>query len=152
MGTYRQQEMYRQTAHLLPFLHLRSSFRRRAKPKGPVMTTETTTLPATSAWGDKAEAGRFYRQVLNVLTESGIPYLVGGAYALAHYTGIHRDTKDFDIFLTRRDVDRGLDILSAAGYSPSSSRISPSSERALTADGSVASSDSAASRASSKRC
>ena len=80
------------------------------------MTTETTTLPGTSAWGDKAEAGRFYRQVLNALTESGIPYLVGGAYALAHYTGIHRDTKDFDIFLTRRDVDRALDILSAAGY------------------------------------
>ncbi len=80
------------------------------------MTTETTTLPATSAWMDKTEAGRFYRQVLNLLAESGIPYLVGGAYALAHYTGIRRDTKDFDVFLTRRDVDRALDILSAAGY------------------------------------
>jgi hypothetical protein len=51
-----------------------------------------------------------------VLTEAGIPYLVGGAYALAHYTGIQRDTKDFDIFLTRRDVERALDTLSGAGY------------------------------------
>jgi hypothetical protein len=48
--------------------------------------------------------------------EAGIPHLVGGAYALAHYTGIQRDTKDFDIFLTRRDVERALDSLSGAGY------------------------------------
>jgi hypothetical protein len=51
-----------------------------------------------------------------VLTEAGIPFLVGGGYALAHYTGIRRDTKDFDIFLTRREVERALDILSGAGY------------------------------------
>jgi len=81
-----------------------------------MMTPETTTPPATSAWNDGTEAARFYRQVLNVLREAGIPYLVGGAYALAHYTGIHRDTKDFDIFLTRRDVERALDTLSVAGY------------------------------------
>jgi hypothetical protein len=82
-----------------------------------MMTTQTTPPPATSAWNAGPEAVRFYRQVLNVLTEAGIPYLVGGAYALAHYTGIHRDTKDFDIFLTRRDVERALDTLSSVGYS-----------------------------------
>lgn len=80
------------------------------------MSTETTSLPAPSVWSDKAEAARFYRQVLNLLSDSGIPYMIGGAYALAHYTGIHRDTKDFDIFLTRRDVDRALETFSAAGY------------------------------------
>jgi hypothetical protein len=81
-----------------------------------MMTTETSTLPAASAWLAGAEATRFYRQVLNLLTEAGIPYLVGGAYALAYYTGIQRDTKDLDIFLTRRDVERALDLLSDAGY------------------------------------
>jgi hypothetical protein len=41
--------------------------------------------------------------------------LVGGAYALAHYTGIARDTKDFDLFLWRADVASALAIWEKAG-------------------------------------
>ena len=79
------------------------------------MTTNTTT-PAMAARQEGSEAATFYREVLHLLAQSGIPYLVGGGYALAHYTGIRRDTKDFDIFLTRRNVDRALDRLGSAGY------------------------------------
>src|SRR5262249_13068499 len=42
--------------------------------------------------------------------------LVGGAYALQHYTGVVRHTKDFDVFVRPVDCQRVLDVFSAAGY------------------------------------
>jgi hypothetical protein len=58
----------------------------------------------------------FYRHGLSLLDENKLPYLVGGAYAFARYTGIERHTKDFDIFIRRSDYDRAAEILSQAGY------------------------------------
>jgi hypothetical protein len=58
----------------------------------------------------------FYHQALVALHACGIPFLVGGAYALAHYTGVVRHTKDFDIFVRPADFEPILDVLSAAGY------------------------------------
>jgi hypothetical protein len=58
----------------------------------------------------------FYRGVLQVLEAARIPVLVGGAYALAAYTGIARNTKDFDLFLRRSDYERATGTLAAAGY------------------------------------
>jgi len=58
----------------------------------------------------------FYRQALILLKESKVPFLIGGAYAFARYTGIVRHTKDLDIFLHPRDCNRALEALSAAGY------------------------------------
>jgi hypothetical protein len=49
------------------------------------------------------------------LTERGIPFLVGGAYALQRYTGIVRHTKDFDIFIRRGDYVRLMEVLKEAG-------------------------------------
>lgn len=45
----------------------------------------------------------FYRRALEALNASGVPYLIAGAYAFARYTGIHRHTKDFDIFVREAD-------------------------------------------------
>jgi hypothetical protein len=62
-------------------------------------------------------AGReFYRRVLESLERSGIPYLLGGAYAFSGYTGIARHTKDLDVFLREADVERALAVLEAEGY------------------------------------
>jgi hypothetical protein len=61
-------------------------------------------------------ARTFYRRGLNTLNEARIPFLVGGAYAFAHYTNIMRDTKDFDIFVHPRDSKRVLRTLATAGY------------------------------------
>lgn len=58
----------------------------------------------------------FYRDVLNVLNRLSLPYLIGGAYALNHYTGINRRTEDFDIFIARSDYDRISKALADAGY------------------------------------
>lgn len=53
---------------------------------------------------------------MQVLRDNQIDFLVGGAYALAHYTGIARDTKDFDLFIRRADVASALAIWEKAGY------------------------------------
>jgi hypothetical protein len=45
-----------------------------------------------------------------------VPFLVGGAYAFACYTGITRHTKDVDIFVHPHDYERTLEVLHAAGY------------------------------------
>lgn len=51
----------------------------------------------------REEARSFYREALQELEASGIPYMLGGGWAMVHYTGIHRDTKDVDVFC--RSVD-----------------------------------------------
>lgn len=58
----------------------------------------------------------FYRSGIRALMEENVPFLVGGAYALAVYAGIERHTKDFDIFVRPRDAQWALDALGAAGY------------------------------------
>jgi hypothetical protein len=58
----------------------------------------------------------FYVKSLAALDEAGVPFLVGGAYALAKHTGIERHTKDLDIFIRPEDRDRVLGALQAAGF------------------------------------
>ena len=58
----------------------------------------------------------FYRAALGQLDKHRLPYLVGGAYAFARYTGIERHTKDFDIFIRRSDWPRAERIMREAGY------------------------------------
>lgn len=62
------------------------------------------------------EAKAFYQHALTVLGENSVPYLVGGAYAFARYTGIERHTKDFDVFIRRSDFERAASALQSAGY------------------------------------
>jgi hypothetical protein len=71
---------------------------------------------ALVAQTDDANDCPFYRDVIARLDGAEIPFVVGGAYAFAHYTGIHRDTKDLDLMLRRCDLERALQVLEAAGY------------------------------------
>lgn len=57
------------------------------------------------------ETREFYCRVMATLQKARVPFLVGGAYAFARYTGIVRHTKDFDIFVHPRDFDRTLEEL-----------------------------------------
>lgn len=63
-----------------------------------------------------AETREFYLRTLAILNGAGVPFLLGGAYSLAHFAGIERHTKDLDIFVRPADRDRTLDILKNAGY------------------------------------
>ena len=57
----------------------------------------------------------FYRRALEVLRTARIPFLISGAFAFTHYTGIERITKDFDVFVRRDDAARALEALAADG-------------------------------------
>ncbi len=62
------------------------------------------------------ETRESYRKALTILGKAKLPFLVGGAYAFGCYTGIIRDTKDFDVFVFPRAVETILKNLANAGY------------------------------------
>jgi hypothetical protein len=73
-------------------------------------------MPTAMDQGIDEQSRTFYRRALSLMNDQKLPYLVGGAYAFARYTGIERHTKDFDIFVKREDYQRISDSLRAAGY------------------------------------
>lgn len=58
----------------------------------------------------------FYRGVVRALAGAGIPALIGGAYAMRHYAGVRRDTKDLDLFVTRGRARAAVRFLARRGY------------------------------------
>ncbi|MBU8897641.1 hypothetical protein DRW03_23495 [Corallococcus sp. H22C18031201] len=55
-------------------------------------------------------------EAVGLLLDAGVPFVVGGAYAYATYTGIYRDTKDLDLFPRKVDAERALSILEKDGW------------------------------------
>jgi hypothetical protein len=84
----------------------------------PEDAAEPTPCPAAepAADGFDPETRRVYVEALEALRQEGVEFLIGGAHALAPYTGILRDTKDLDVFLRRGDCERALATLDAAGF------------------------------------
>ena len=68
-------------------------------------------IPTAAASESDDASQAFYLRVMTRLNEAGVPYLVGGAYALARFTGLERNTKDFDIFVRREDLERTFEAL-----------------------------------------
>jgi hypothetical protein len=62
------------------------------------------------------EMAAFYRAALQALTDAQIPFLVGGAFAHACFTGIRRSTKDLDLFIRRGDYERVAALVQAKGW------------------------------------
>lgn len=75
--------------------------------------TETLTTPHAEL---SPETIDFYRRAMALMQEGDLPFLVGGAYAYAHYTGIVRHTKDFDVFVRPEDFERVIEAFDRAGY------------------------------------
>jgi hypothetical protein len=71
-----------------------------------------------SSLGDELAPGTadFYRRALRLLVDAGVPFLVGGAFAHACFTGIRRLTKDLDLFIRRADYERVAAIMQAQGW------------------------------------
>jgi len=61
-------------------------------------------------------AASFYIEAVRALQDTGIPFLVGGAFAFSHYSKVPRDTKDIDVFVRPDDCPRVLDAFSQRGY------------------------------------
>lgn len=79
---------------------------------------DTPSCPQTSSEPPllTEEQERLYREVLEVLNQRKVPYAVSGAFALREHTGICRDTKDLDVFLSADDVPNALSGLKEHGF------------------------------------
>jgi len=58
----------------------------------------------------------FYKDIVTQLTLSEIPFLIGGAFAVFHYSGISRETKDLDIYCKPSDYPALLKYFASLGY------------------------------------
>jgi hypothetical protein len=61
-------------------------------------------------------AAPFYRHLLQTLQANRLPFLIGGAFGFAHFTGIRRPTKDLDIFILAADWPRLAQLARDAGH------------------------------------
>lgn len=57
-----------------------------------------------------------FREILALLEKTSISFVVAGAFALREHTGICRDTKDLDLFLTPANAARALQYLQEKGF------------------------------------
>jgi hypothetical protein len=58
----------------------------------------------------------FYRDVLDILRQAEIPFLISGGFALQQFTGILREVRDLDIFVLEKHIHAALDALAQSGY------------------------------------
>src|SRR5437588_12882616 len=56
-----------------------------------------------------------FREVIQLLEHKRVPFVISGAFALHEHTGIWRDTKDLDIFMSADQVSASMDILNQRG-------------------------------------
>src|SRR3954465_2754622 len=63
-----------------------------------------------------AATAAFYRRALQSLVDAKVPFLVGGAFAHACFTGIRRNTKDLDLFIRRADYERVSQLMRDHGW------------------------------------
>ena len=57
-----------------------------------------------------------FLQALEALNKSDIQYVIGGAFALHHYSGVWRNTNDLDVYMERKFVPQAIDVLSREGF------------------------------------
>ena len=65
--------------------------------------------------GFDAACAAFYKRAIELLRQSEIPFLLGGAYGVCVYTGLARHTKDVDLFIRAVDLDRAVAIFEKDG-------------------------------------
>jgi predicted nucleotidyltransferase len=70
----------------------------------------------TTSEEQKLKTISFYVEVLKVLQENGLNFMLGGGFAMYHYTGIERDTKDLDIFCKAPEYPKILKLLADKGF------------------------------------
>jgi predicted nucleotidyltransferase len=57
-----------------------------------------------------------FREVIQLLEQRRVPFVISGAFALHEHTGIWRDTKDLDLFLPAQEVAHALKVLAGDGF------------------------------------
>jgi len=82
------------------------------------VSNEGVVRPVSSSVAPQfpAEQEALFREVLLLLNEKQVPYAVSGAFALHAHTGIWRNTKDLDLFLTAEAAAKAREVLKADGF------------------------------------
>jgi hypothetical protein len=57
-----------------------------------------------------------YHNAINVLRSTGRQFMLAGAFSLASYTGLWRNTKDLDFYVLPEDRDACIEALTHAGF------------------------------------
>jgi hypothetical protein len=73
---------------------------------------ETSSSPLTLP----REQEDLFREILTLLEDRRICYAVAGAFAMQEHTGICRDTKDLDVFLTAENAVHAVKYLRDEGF------------------------------------
>ena len=78
---------------------------------------QTQTVDEQPSWLEEIPEDQWavYRETISAVKAEGIPFVLGGAFALAAYTGHWRNTKDLDLFILAADRDRVVDLTSRIG-------------------------------------
>jgi hypothetical protein len=69
-----------------------------------------------SGFPSTASGEDFYRRIIDVLQAASVEFLLGGAFAMRVITRIERDTKDFDLMVRPRDIEKILKACRKAGF------------------------------------
>lgn len=88
-------------------------------PNSYPLLTCLLSLKARLSFVDKkpiSQAENFYAEVLRLLSKKKLEFMLAGTYAFRQYTGIHRPTKDLDIFCRAGDYPKILQALQDEGY------------------------------------
>jgi hypothetical protein len=64
-----------------------------------------------------------YEEVMDAAAGARIPFAIGGAFGLATYTGIQRNTKDLDLYVLPPDRARAIDVVSRLGLTDYFDRV-----------------------------
>ena len=86
----------------------------RERPLREEACSPATEMSVFSSAPPRAEA--FYAECLRLLSESGIPFLLGGSFAVSAYTGSPPPEKDLDVFCKAGDYPRILAHFRGLGY------------------------------------
>lgn len=79
---------------------------------GHTVTPETSSAPLSIP----PEQRSLFREILEFFERQRTPYAVAGAFAMQQHTGVFRDTKDLDLFLTSDSAARALKLLRQEGF------------------------------------
>jgi len=73
-------------------------------------------METSTARGAQDPAAQFYIDAIQKMQSTGIPFLVGGAFAFSHFSHVPRVTKDIDVFVKPEDCPRVLEAFERLGY------------------------------------
>jgi len=76
-------------------------------------------------WADAISKSEWeiYRAAMQALRDADVPFMLGGGFALATFTGRWRDTKDIDFYIHPRDRESVIAALTKAGLKDYYSRL-----------------------------